>query len=206
VPHGSCARVTQYLAPVICLLAGLGVGRLLGQISTIQGRQRTVKAILLALAGVGITPVITDAFHPYRAVHAQRAREFAQHFWPGFIRDAEPVCLCWDLDIGVWNSTNLNLAVYLCNQMIYSPHRQHRRQRAMQPVSDVRPLRCVWPLPDDSSEGIVARWLCAMKKRYRLKDNRTVIVDMTAPGATARTELYRLYEFVPQDASPLGAR
>ena len=59
-----------------------------------------------------------------------------------------PVCLRWDLGIGEWDSTNLNVAVYLCNQMIYSPHRRHPQEQGLQPISASRPLRCVSPLAD----------------------------------------------------------
>ena len=63
-----------------------------------------------------------------------------------------PVCLRWDLGIGEWDSTNLNVAVYLCNQMIYSPQRRHPRERSSQTVSASRPLRCVAPLMDPADQ------------------------------------------------------
>ena len=131
VPHGSPARVMQYLAPSICLLAGIGAAALLALCRDPRRRRRAVCAVLVCLAAVGVIPLAADAFHPYRAVHAQRAREFARQFWPEFVRDAEPVCLRWDLGIGEWDSTNLNVAVYLCNQMIYSPQRRQPRERVL---------------------------------------------------------------------------
>ena len=158
VAHGSPARVMQYLAPSICLLAGLGAAALLSICRDPRRRRRAVCAALVFLAAVGIIPLAADAFHPYRAVHAQRAREFARQFWPEFVRDADSVCLRWDLGIGEWDSTNLNVAVYLCNQMIYSPQRRHPRERGSQTVSASRPLRCVAPLTDPA-DSRVAAWL-----------------------------------------------
>jgi 4-amino-4-deoxy-L-arabinose transferase-like glycosyltransferase len=200
VAHGSPARVMQYLAPGICLLAGLGAASVLALFRNPQRRRRIVQAILIFLAAVGVIPLAADAFHPYRAVHAQRARQFARRFWPEFARDADSVCLRWDLGIGEWDSTNLNVAVYLCNQMIYSPQRRHPRERSLQNVSASRPLRCVAPLADPADRR-VAGWLDGMKKRYQLRECRTLAVDMAEPGAKLRTENYSLYEFVPRQVA-----
>jgi hypothetical protein len=198
VAHGSPARVVQYLAPAICLLAGLGAAALVALCRDPRHRRLAVRAALVSLAAIGVIPLAADAFHPYRAVHAQRAREFARRFWPEFVRDAEPVCLRWDLGIGEWDSTNLNLAVYLCNQMIYSPGRRHSRERSSQTVSASRPVRFVEPLADPSDRRMAA-WLDGMKKRYHLRECRTLAIDMAEPGARPRSEYYTLYEFMPRD-------
>ena len=198
VPHGSPACVMQYLAPSICLLAGMGAAVLLARCRNPRRRHRAIQASLVSFALIGIIPIAADALHPYRSVHAQRAREFAQRFWPEFVRDAEPVCLRWDLGIGGWNSTNLNVAVYLCNQMIYSPQRRQPRDRSSPRVSAGRPLRCISPLTD-LADSHAATWLNVMKKHYRLTDCRKLAIDMTTPGARPRTELYSVYQFVPTE-------
>ena len=117
-------------------------------------------------------------------------------FWPEFARDADSLCLRWDLGIGAWDSPNLNVAVYLCNQMIYSPQRQHPRDPRHQLALASRPLRCVLPLMDPT-DSRVAAWLDGMKKRYHLKECRTFAVNMAEAGAKPRIEDYSLYEFVP---------
>ncbi|MFI5460611.1 MAG: ArnT family glycosyltransferase [Isosphaerales bacterium] len=197
VADGSPARVMQYLVPSICLLAGLGSAALFAMIRDPRLRLRAVRAGLFFLAGVGLVPLAAESFHPYRTVHAQRARQFARRFWPEIGRGAEPVCLRWDLGLGEWNSANLNVAVYLCNQMIYSPQRRHGRKPQWRNVSGNRPLRCVLPL-SDPAEAPVAAWLEAMKKGYRLRECRMLVVDMAEPKALPRTEHYVLYEFVPK--------
>ncbi len=196
VPHGSPARIMQYLAPSICLLAGAGAAAWLALIPHRRRRRRALATALLALVAIGTLPVAADVFHPYRAIHAQRARQFARQFWPAFVRDAVPVCLRWDVAIGEWESSNLNVAVYLCNQRIYSPLRRHRANPPSQTISASRPLRCVLPLVEPSHPR-VAIWLEGMKKRYRLKECRTVLVEMAEPGARSRPERYEVYEFVP---------
>jgi hypothetical protein len=196
VAHGSPARVMQYLAPSICLLAGLGCATLLALFRTPRLRLWGLSNTLIVLAAIGILPLVAEARHPFRSIHAQRAREFARQFWPDFACGAEPVCLRWDLGLGAWDSTNLNVAVYLCNQMIYAPYRQRRWEPRWQSVSEGRPLRCVVSL-QDPVDGAVAGWLAAMKQSYRLIGCRSVVVDMGGTEAKPRIEQYLVYEFVP---------
>jgi hypothetical protein len=201
VAHGSPARVMQYVAPSICLLAGLGSAALVGYFRRPRVRRWVLRSSLLVLAAIGILPLVAEAHHPFRSIHAQRARQFARQFWPDFDHDAEPVCLRWDLGLGAWDSTNLNVAVYLCNQMIYAPHRWQRWEPRWQAVSEDRPLRCVLSL-EDPAERSVAGWLAAMKENYRLRQCRQVVVDMAGPKANPRTENYFVYEFVPLKSGP----
>jgi len=198
---GSPARVMQYLVPSICLLAGLGSAAVLALVRDPRLRLRAVRAGLLLLAGVGLVPLAAESFHAYRTVHAQRARQFARRFWPEFVRGAEPVCVRWDLGLGEWDSTNLNVAVYLCNQMIYSPQRRNGRKPQWRNVSGNRPLRCVLSL-SDPAEARVAAWLEAMKRDYHLSECRMLKVDMAELKARPRTEHYFLYEFVPKGVGP----
>jgi hypothetical protein len=195
-PNGSAARVMQYLVPSICLLCGLGAAAVVEMIRDPRIRSRVVRISLIGLAAVGCIPLAAEAGHPFRTVHAQRARQFARGFWPEVSRQAELVCLRWDLGLGEWDSTNLNVAVYLCNQMIYSPHRSQRKKPELQRVSVSRPLRCVLSL-SDPAEPRFARWLRAMASSYRLTASRRLTVDMAESLAKPRTEQYVVYDFVP---------
>jgi hypothetical protein len=197
VSDGSPARIMQFLAPSICLLAGIGSAGLLAFFRAPSSRRRALRIVLLLLAAVGSLPLAAEAFHPYRAVHAQLARDFARRFWPEVARGAEPVCLRWDLGLGPWNSTNLNVAVYLCNQMIYSPLRRQHREPQWELASTDRPLRCVLSLTDPE-ERRVADWLAAMKVSHHLRKCREVNLDMAEGGPKARIERYIVYEFVPR--------
>lgn len=127
-----------------------------------------------------------------------KSREFARRFWPDLVQQAEPVCLRWDAGLGEWDSTNLNVAVYLCNQMIYSPERRQGRKADWQRVSPNRPLRCVLSMADPA-EPRVADWLRAMKKDYRMRGCRMLAVDTAEHPSKPRTEHYVVYEFVPQE-------
>ena len=203
VAHGSPARVMQYLVPSICLLAGVGASWLFERLGN---PRRPCRAALLSLVAIGVVPIVLDASHPYRAVHAQRARDFARQFWPDFDRDAEPICLRWDLGLGKWNSTNLNVAVYLCNQKIHSPRRRLGIAGRGEAPTENRPLRCVLSLMDPTDPRAVA-WLASMERRFDLRSRRSLEINMNAPAARPRIETYTVYEFVPRRAdSPGGSR
>ncbi len=204
VAHGSPARVAQYLAPSICLLAGLGAGWLIEQVKSPGRRYRLRVMVLAGLCGAGVAPLALDAAHPYRAVHAERARAFARAFWPDFDRDAEPVCLRWDVEIEPWDATNLNVAVYLCNQRIYSPRRKQGLGPNLRAVSATRPIRCVLPLADPTSPRVAA-WLRRMSEIYQLRSSRSMDVNMAEPEAPPRVEHYTIYEFTPDHSAATWA-
>jgi Dolichyl-phosphate-mannose-protein mannosyltransferase len=195
VADGSPARVMQYLVPSICLLIGIGAAALIELAARLRPRWRLVGVSLIALALIGILPLTADSFHPFRTIHAHRAREFARAFWPELASEGELVCLRWDAGVAEWDSTNLNVAVYLCNQMIYSPHRK-QSQPERPTASRDRPLCCVLPLADPD-EPRVARWLAGMQESHRMRRRREITVDMTVAPARRRTERYFVYEFEP---------
>ncbi len=166
VAHGSPARVMQYLAPGICLVTGVGAAALLARRRSQQGRRRLLAIVLAILVVVGSVPVAADLFHPYRSMHAQRARQFARDFWPSFAHDADALCLLWDVGIGEWDSTNLNVAVYLCNQMIYSPPRRRAGGGSHQPAnSRSRPVNAILPFTDPADRRVAA-WLRGMTEAH----------------------------------------
>ncbi len=102
----------------------------------------------------------------------------------------------WDAGIGEWNCSNLNTAVYLCNQLIYSQHRRQIGQPDLSVVSANHPLRCVEPFPGPA-DGRTAEWLAAMEKRYHLTQRREIVVDMSISPLKPRIERFAIYEFVP---------
>ena len=124
-PYGGQARIMQYIAPAICLMAGLGLSTLLGWLPRPAGRAAAIRVAALTLAAVGIVSMADDFRHPYRAIYDQQAREFARRFWPEQARGAEVACLQWDFGISMRNAPPARTAIYLCNQQIYSP-RQRR--------------------------------------------------------------------------------
>jgi hypothetical protein len=196
VTHGSPARIMQFLAPAICLLAGLGAAALLDRIAFPARRSRAIRIGLAALVFIGAGPLAVESIHPYRSIQAERARAFARNFWPDLTRGGEPLCLRWDLGIGPWDSTDLNVAVYLCNQKIYAPSRRNEIGPRWDMISGDRPLRCVESLAK-ADDPKVARWLATMQRSHTLKLRRTILVDTAEPGGRPRHEDFVVYEFVP---------
>ncbi len=198
VTDGSPARVVQYLVPAICLLAGAGCSVVLERVRDARRRCRIGLAGLAVLAAIGVAPLAAEARHPYRSYQAQRAREFARRFWPEVSQGGvTPVCLRWDLGLPGWDSVNLNVAVYLCNQAIYAPHR-HRwsgapdRDRSVNAEGD--PMRYILSLCDPADPRVVS-WLDGMRRSRRLASSRTVLLDTSEPGRPRRTERYVVYDF-----------
>ena len=138
----------------ICLLAGTGAAILLMLCRDPRHRSRAIwAASFLWLWSVSF-PWPPIPFTPTEPSMRSEQESLRGNSGQNLSRDAKPVCLRWDLGIGEWNSTNLNVAVYLCNQMIYSPHRRQPRERCSQPVSPDRPLRCVSPLTDPADNQV----------------------------------------------------
>ena len=98
-PYGGQARIMQYIAPAICLMAGLGLSTLLEFVPRPTGRAAAIRVAAITLAVVGIITLMDDFRHPYRAIYDHQAREFARRFWPELARGAEVACLQWDFGI-----------------------------------------------------------------------------------------------------------
>ena len=65
-PYGGAPRLTQYLAPSICLLAGLGASVVVARLSPGARRRRALALSLALLAAIGVFLVVRDLFEPYR--------------------------------------------------------------------------------------------------------------------------------------------
>lgn len=196
-PFGGEARLAQYAAPAICLLAGAGVAALLDLIRSDRRRRRATAALLAALVVCGVVPQIVSWRTPYRMVHDQEAREFARRFWPELERDAEVGGAHLDFHIdgsGRWQGRR---SWHLCNQAIYSPQSRAFGGPRLDRVSADRPLRCV-VFDEDPDGPAVAGWLARMRTDYQLRSVKTIEVPATfGPENTRLTETVRVYEFIP---------
>ena len=89
----------QYIAPAICLMAGMGLSTLLGLLPRPTGRAAAVRVAAMILAVVGIVAMLDEFRHPYRAIYDHQAREFARRFWPELARRGDFACLQWDFGV-----------------------------------------------------------------------------------------------------------
>jgi hypothetical protein len=191
-PYGVHVKFSQHLAPLICLLSGLGGAWLLARLRHIylarsrkssearsqRSMPRGVAVALVALAMCAIASMARDSFRPYKALSDQRARAFAEWFWFNAAFDGEAVCLHSDFhedfSPATWSDLSWS-AEYLCNQRIYSPRHQQQRSFDPQRVAADHPLRCVLyrdPLYE-IDESRLARWLAQMQNRYDLAARET---------------------------------
>ena len=200
-PHGSAARIMQYAAPGLCLLIGTGAASALARIPPSRSRNRASRLACVGLVVVGVVPLVEGIRRPYRAYHAEAAREFARRFWPEVGRGAEVACLRWDFGVAKWDSIRLGTAVSLCNQAIYSPSRRAGGPRWGE-VSVERPLRCVLGVGPEVDPPRVVAWIEEMRATYRMTRRESIAVDTAEPGRRPNLERYEVFEFVPKSRPP----
>lgn len=198
-PYGGSARVMLYLAPLICLMAGLGGAVLIATARRPQVRFRIAGGVLIAMVVLGLSSIVRDLVQPYKTVYDQNDRWFAYWLWNDKAHDAQLVCVKTDLgkDFYPLNYEWGHSAQYLCNQRIYSArHRQGSGPPDWDAVTHERPLRCViynmYGLT--RQEDDYAEWLASMGQRFTLADQQVHLVN---PG-TMYAERFEILEFVPR--------
>jgi hypothetical protein len=202
-PYGMSNRTMQYLAPSICLLAGLGAASLLGLIRDPRDRFRTLAGVCLGLAAYGLICNAGAQRHPYRLATEERTREFARWFWLEKSRDAELICARTDLGIAIrpghWEGDHAT--TYLCLQRIYSPRHARGESPRFGSISTARPLRVVFfdEAPEPGRDPKYDAWLAEVADRLDLRSAETFSVTPVdgRPGETARA-LYHVLEWVPK--------
>ncbi|WP_337173712.1 hypothetical protein [Paludisphaera sp.] len=201
-PYGGEARVVQYLAPSICLTAGLGMAALAARLRRPGAAERVPRLLLGAMVALGAGLIVKDLAMPYRVYKDVKAREFAREFWAEQARDADLACAKVDLGVEIdphsWKAGMS--AVYLFHQRLYSP-----RHRAGEPFratpdswSEGRPLRLVLYRDFSADDPNMQALLIAMGRDYELLDAREYVVD---PGPTRESWLrdaYGVFDFVPR--------
>ncbi len=203
-PYGGSARTMQYIAPAICLMAGLGGTVLLARL---PANPRTGRLVLGLLGLVGLGELGWDVAHPYKSVYDRESRDFARRFWTG---PDEPI-LCVRNDFGVkldpigWR--NDRTALYLCHQAIYSSRHHHGPAKDVENLPPGRPIRCVVFQERPADAPAVAEWLKGMTERFELVEKR---VEFANQGVRNRAgffeDRYVLYEFRPRADLTRSAR
>ena len=203
-PYGGHARLSQYLAPAICLLSGAGAGAVISKLRDERWRIGIVRIGLVASAIIAIVLPMRDWLRPYKVAEDHAHREFSRKFWAGA---PDEVTLCLKSDLGLEAYQGSVETAYLCNQRIYSPdHRDSRRNaRAIIDAAD-RPLRCValHSVSAQENGSVLEDWMREMLVRYDLRGHeRHEIPLMKRQDALAGlyTQCYDVYHFVPKGAA-----
>jgi hypothetical protein len=196
-PYGSEARLMQFAAPSICLLAGLGAATVSTSIRRVRLRLIVLQMGFVSLIAFGVAPQILSFHYPYRMLYDHQEREFARRFWVEQSRDAKLACAHLDYDLdqnGLWQARK---AWYLANQMIYRPREARDHAVREEQVSRDRPLRCV--VYEAAPETPAVRsWLDRMKSAYKLRGMTAIEVNVTRGEGTPAIETWRLFEFLPK--------
>jgi hypothetical protein len=195
-PYGGEARQMQFVAPAICLLAGLGAGLVLERIRRPKLRGRVLAIAVMALMIDPILALAKDTARPYRYNQDQEAREMARRFWPTASSQVELACLRRDFGIAPPGSGSMKVAAYLCNQRMYAKKWRPPGQLDWAAVRDRHPLRCVLHDASLADGPAVPSWLASMKKRVEL-----VRTESFAPkpiGRKSSTPVWVVYDFVPK--------
>ncbi len=170
-PYAGEIRFSLYLAPIICLMFGLGAAIVASMDE--RGRSRgpaPALALIVLLALIPVASVARDFIRPYKTLDALRERDFARWFWFTKGYDAELICMETDFGPEFFAARRSpGMALYLCNRQIYSPRRASGEALREGPRAD-RPLRCVrWrssPLPYPEED--FRQWLQQMQSRWQL--------------------------------------
>jgi hypothetical protein len=206
-PYGGAPRIMQYLAPSICLLAGLGAAGLLVRIPRLRDQRRVLAAALASLGLLGCWLIGRDLAKPYRVESDLRSREFAKWFWNEKSKDAGLACLKSDLGI----SLNERLwrvgmsAVYLFHQRKFSQSHHDREAIDLDPrnYSTDHPLRLV--VFDYATKGnnVPERATTGLHGDFELRRTDSYVVQPGTPTEDWLRDAYIVLEFVPRSDTPV---
>ena len=208
-PYGGHSKFAMHIAPLICMLAGMGAATLLGRYLRWRPRHQAVHLVLLAvLALVGAGSIGRDVARPYKTRSDLRARSFARWFYFNTEFEGEVVCLKTDLgQVFAPPQTEHELsweAMYLCNQRIYSPRHARGESPRYDRVTRERPLRCVQYRVSkfDYDEEAFSRWFEQFKRErgYRFvgKERYAFPRFDKRERRLLETDYIEIYKFVPR--------
>jgi hypothetical protein len=179
-PYGGQIRFAIYLGPAVCLLFAAGLSELRQRMHRVPSQPRAYLASLVVLGLIGVGSIARDVACPWKAKSDERARAFAQWFWPSAEFDGEVACLHTDLGQDFVQGADSRPACgmqYVCNQYIYSARHRERRPADFNRVYAGAPLRCVQYRIGDGrfrfDEAGFQRWLTTMETRFALAGRET---------------------------------
>ena len=200
-PYGGSARVMQYVAPSIIILAGLGVAVSLGRIKRPRRRERAAWLALVGLAAMGVGMIAWDVTHPFKEATDEASREFARRFWAEASAGADLLCARTDLhlplDTLTWQGDRA--AIYVCYQAIFRPRPSDRRPSPFSDPVPARPVRIVVFGESGQDSAVVLDWIDKNMGRFTLgsRSVRTLNRGMTR-GKSSLEERYVVYDLIPK--------
>jgi Dolichyl-phosphate-mannose-protein mannosyltransferase len=200
-PYGTSARTMQYVAPTICLMAGLGTAALLGRIRAWASRRNAIHAVVAVLLLFGFGRLTYDFLRPYRGASDELHRGFARWFWSEKARGAELVCPKVDFGLEFtpdhWKKGAVD--TYLSYQKIHSLRHHLGDAPRLDQVSATHPLRFVFFNEFPQNTPAFQAWLGQMLRDFDLR--AVDFYPVGPPPNSGRAEAsvsYLVYEFIPK--------
>lgn len=197
-PYGGHARLSQYVAPVICLMVGLGGAQLIGRLRRAQWQVAGVRVTMALCAAIGAFMPLRDFTKPWQSAIERDHRDFARRLWAQAGGDSPIYCLHADLGVNVYAS-NFEPG-YLCYRRIYATPGRSRPGRPilLEEIAD-RPFRCVsfHTGAAPRNEAALVGWMNTMSSRFDLVEVKSCEIRDQVPA------WYDIYSFCPK-SSPAG--
>lgn len=198
-PYGGHPRLMQYAAPLICLLAGAGLGQLLSSDERPALARNIRVAIVTLLATIGLGLMAHYAIRPYQDIRDVERRQAIVDLWrdlaanPGTRLSVEAD---FGVDLAPGSAPTIGRIMYRCYETIYSTRTPGTPEQLVARVTPAAPLYCVAQrIREDAldSERHTA-WLDFMATQYQLQLREQRTVDVAKPDP----EAYEIFEFVPR--------
>jgi hypothetical protein len=202
-PYGDNDRLVVYLAPGICLMAGLGAATLLARLRREVTRERVLLAASGALVLAGLAVGFDSLRQPYAGLDDEQERAFARVFWRDVTQGGEAAAAWDDLRIALeperwlWGDTGW-AAAFRYYRARYGPPPWRTGDGRWSALGTDHPLRIVtWSPRADPPPERESAWLDSIASRLRLVRRR----DLSANPPSH----YLVYELVPAGpgAAPL---
>ncbi len=211
-PYGGHVKFSQPLAPLICMLTGLGIATAIAWLPAGRNAQpRAVRLTLVLLCLLGLGSIGRDLWNPYKTFSDERARAFAIWFYFNAEFEGEVACFKTDFHQDFSPKTYEELswaAMYLCNQRIYSPRHAAGWPVRLDKVTAKRPLRCLLyrdpEFPFD--EQALARWLAHFQRHFRLVSKEVYPFPRynKKEQVVVKIDYLEIYEFIPWESTAPG--
>jgi hypothetical protein len=216
-PYGGHMRLAMHLAPLIAILAGIGLAETLSfftrnRPSSFDIRPSSFSATWPVRAAAGLLVLLAiastarDFVLPGKEQQEIRRRDFAVWFWGSMEREHEVVSISGDLKRFftppgfVWH--NCISPQFLCNARIYSPRQSRGIPCDLGRVSRDRSLLCVQYWSHSSPYDLIAfnHWLDEMRERFDLiaMRNYPMTQDNDYDAVKEPLDRVEVYEFVPR--------
>ncbi len=201
-PYGGAPRLTQYLAPSICLLAGVGASVVVARLSPGIRRRQALALSIALLVAIGVFLVVRDLCEPYRVRGDLETRQFARAFWQQNTREVDLVCVKSDLGLNfqphLW-SRGMSAVYLFYRGMFAQPRMRNYRVETWIGGMVARPARLVFydDLPED--EPAFKHWLAWLGRSYSIAPRRDYTVNPGKPGELWLRDRYVVLDLVPRE-------